>query len=316
MHGTYKKNKVICMLICLLLLGGLYGCSIPNIGKGFFMKKMDLEASKSKEVFSISSDEKKDDSVKCIEEFIRALDSHDKEALRNCFSEYVRKNDNELYQEIDELFHAYDGPTDSWRWAGSSTESYSSDPKENREYITCTAVLKSKGKNYYLYVEYTTLDMSDRGRQGLCCADFTTPEVQAAISDGRRELTSYKGENMWKGEDHYKLHVTTDHKGEYLTRRIAGEETIYTQTETKYSSKDFVDFANENGSVKDLRELFGQENAWKKNMGDLYYKVTDDDDLYVCIHYMDGSAGQVVKSITLVNEENNYIDSLYFRDGK
>jgi hypothetical protein len=308
MCDVNKKIKMICLFICVLLFGGLCGCGIPHIGRVLFMNGNDKSTLETKGLFQKSSD----GSEKCIEEFIRALDEHDKETIRDCFCEYVRKNDNELDQEIEALFAAYDGPTDSWRWDGSSTESYSTAPEENREYITCTAVLKSKGKNYYLYVEYTTIDMGNKGRDGLCCADFTTPEVQAAISDGRRELTSYKGENMWKGEDRYKLHVTTDHKGGYQTRRIEGRETIYTPTDTMVSSTDFVNFAKTNRSLKDLRGKFGPENSNQKYLQTINYKVTDGDDLYVCI-YVDGIEGQEITMIDLVNEEKD-IKTIFIKE--
>ena len=55
--------------------------------------------------------------------------------------------------------------------------------------------------------------------------------------------------------------------------------------------------------MKGLQEKFGPENAgWKKSQ-EMFYKVTDGDDLYVFIDYMDSSEGQVVYRIDLVNEE-------------
>jgi hypothetical protein len=292
----------------------LSGCGLLRIGENRGQKLINDVKTKIKEILSSISGDDEKDWDKRTAELISAMDKHDKEGIRKCFSEYVRKNDKNLDKEIGELLSAYSGPTDSWRWSGSSTQSYSSAPEENREYITCTAVLKSGERHFYLYLEYTTIDMSDNEREGLCCVDFRTPEVQAAFSDGKRELVSYAGKKAWENEDHYKIHVATDHKGNYETRRIAGSEMIYTPTETNFSSQDFVDFANTNSSLKDLKEKFGPGNAWQDYLETIYYKVSDGDDLYVCVTYMEGSEEQEIYQITLVSEENNFLKSLYLRD--
>lgn len=304
MKRFYKKGIKICVFVGMPIFLVLAGCSIPRIGTGRITKLMDKASSMAEEMIS-TSDKQESDSHwdKSIKKLVRALDQHDKELLRACFSEYVRKNDKNLDQEMDALFKAYPGETESWVWDGCSTQSFSSASDENREYVTRTAVLKSHGKNYYLYMEYTTMDLNNSGREGICCVDFTTPEVQAAFSDGRDDLITYKGNYNWKGQDRYKLHVTTEHKGEYQTRRIKGNEMIYTPTEIRYSSQDYLNFVLTDNSVKDFREKFGTENAGWENSQIMYYKVTDGDDLYVFIDYMDSSEGQVVYRIDLVNEE-------------
>ena len=86
------------------------------------------------------------------------------------------------------------------------------------------------------------MDLNNSGREGICCVDFTTPEVEAAFSNGKRDLINYQGKYCWEGEDRYKLHVTTECKGNFQTRRIEGNEMIYTPTETQFSSQEFVDF--------------------------------------------------------------------------
>jgi hypothetical protein len=75
-----------------------------------------------------------------------------------------------------------------------------------------------------------------------------------------------------------------------------------------------VDFANTNSSLKDLKEKFGPGNAWQDYLETIYYKVSDGDDLYVCVTYMEGSEEQEIYQITLVSEENNFLKSLYLRD--
>ncbi len=298
---TKNRRRWICIGVLVLLFCN--GCSFPSIGKDI-VKKI---ANKTKSSSENSNDG--DYLEKGMNEFIKALDQKNKDVLRNCFSEYVRKNDKKLDQEIDDLFSAYPGPTDSWTWSGSSTEGFSSAPEENREHISRTAVLKCNGKHYYLYVEYTTIDLNDDGRTGLCCVDFTTPEVQAAYTNGDDDRTSYKGQYNWKGEERYRLHVTTDYKGEYQTRRIDDTELIYTPTETEASSQDFVDFVKNNRSLRDLRKRFGTENAGLEYVDKIYYKVTDGEELYVCV-CIEGLEGQEVTRIKLVNEDN-YIRTLF-----
>ncbi|MCR4652577.1 MAG: DUF5104 domain-containing protein [Eubacterium sp.] len=246
---------------------------------------------------------------KDMDAFIKALDKHDKKALKKCFSSYVQKNDKELDQEIDELFAAYLGPTDSWKWSMDSTQSYSSASDEAREYATHTAILKSHGKNYYIYIEYTEGEYAGKDRYGICCVDFTTPEVQAAYSDQRFDLTSYRGCDSWEGEERYKLHVTIDHKGEYLTCRILNAETIFTSSEKYYSYKDFLNFVNDNQSINDLRQKFGNENASREYLEDVYYKVNDGENLYVRIS-LRPMAGNEIMRLDLVDEDN-YVRKLF-----
>jgi hypothetical protein len=68
-----------------------------------------------------------------------------------------------------------------------------------------------------------------------------------------------------------------------------------------------------------LRRLFCMQKVdsamgvgWKKSQ-EMFYKVTDGDDLYVFIDYMDGSEGEVVCRIDLVNEEKD-IKTIFIKE--
>uniref|UniRef100_I5AT90 SGS domain-containing protein n=1 Tax=Eubacterium cellulosolvens (strain ATCC 43171 / JCM 9499 / 6) TaxID=633697 RepID=I5AT90_EUBC6 len=313
MNRIHNRNKVMICIMAMIMMT-FSGCSFFSLNSKWISRKKDNMISTSAEVTSRSRDQGESsywDNL--IGDFIKALDKHDKALLRGCFSEYVRENDTDLDYEITKLFESYDGPTDSWEWEDFSSQSFSNDPGENREYKSRRAILRSHGKNYYFEFEYTTIDLNKSGRDGLCCVDFTTPEVQAAISDGRSELTDYKPEINWDESDHYRLHVTTEHRGEYQTRRIDGRETIYTSSEVNYASNDFMNLIKENRSVKVLKEKFGSENAGLKNSQMMYYKVTDGEDLYVCIYYMDGNEGEEVRRVELVNEEK-HVKTLFLKE--
>ncbi len=305
------RNKLFCGLWVIMLCVLLSGCGMKlNVFNG--MKKIYSKATSTARGWFSSSENRGEDHLdREMNAFIKALDAHDKGALRKCFSSYVQKNDKELDQEIDELFAAYPGPTDSWKWSMDSTQSYSSASDEAREYVTHTAILKSHGKNYYIYIEYTEGEYAGKDRYGICCVDFTTPEVQAAYCDGRFELTSYGGEYSWKGQDRYKLHVTVDHKDTYVTRRIDNQERIYVESETTYAADDFVEFIKKNHSLDDLRTRFGRENSIQKILQKVYYKVSDGEDLYVRI-FIDGNEGNEITGIDLVNEDN-YVKTLYVK---
>ena len=297
------KKMSLGVLMSVLFLGILNGCGLASFGKN--IGKLVLKT--SSEDYSKKENSKGDYWDKLMDQFVVALDKHDKKGIMNCFSDYVNKHDQNLDKEIEELFQAYTGKTDSWKWSLDSTQDYSDAPEENREYITRTAVLNSNGKNYYLYVEITTVDLSRKGRFGLCCVDFTTPEVQAALRSHRLDLIDYESKSSWEQEDHYKIHVTTKHKGDYETRRICNYEEIFNPSEVKYSAHEYVSFVKTNHSIKDFQIKYGMENAGDEDC--LYYQVNDGDNLYVML-FKGGKEGQDITQIDLVNEDN-YVKTLY-----
>ncbi|MCR4652578.1 MAG: DUF5104 domain-containing protein [Eubacterium sp.] len=295
--------KVLFVQLMVALCVLLNGCGIKLIGYKGIKNAYSRTMSTAQELVTTSNDKIDKD----MNAFIKALDAHDKGALRKCFSSYVQKNDKELDQEIDELFAAYPGPTDSWKWSMDSTQSYSSASDEAREYVTHTAILKSYGKNYYIYIEYTEGEYAGKDRYGICCVDFTTPEVQAALRSHRLDLIDYKSKSSWEQEDHYKIHVTTKHKGDYETRRICNYEEIFNPSEVKYSAHEYVSFVKTNHSIKDFQIKYGMENAGDEDC--LYYQVNDGDNLYVML-FKGGKEGQDITQIDLVNEDN-YVKTLY-----
>lgn len=54
-----------------------------------------------------------------VDHFFAALDSRDKAAVRNLFSPYVRKTDEDLDEQIDLLLETHSGPTASSNHDGS-----------------------------------------------------------------------------------------------------------------------------------------------------------------------------------------------------
>ncbi len=256
----------------------------------------------------VSSSEHTDPIGVAMNEFVEALDAHDEERLKKCLSKYVQTSDSDLDAEIATLFEAYSGPTESWKWSQGSSEVMKRDGNEGRDYVTLTAVLKSKGRNYYISIDYTKRDFNDLGREGICLVDFTTQEVQAAYRNERFDLTEYRGEYYWEGEDRYKVHVTTSHKDEYETQRICGYETIYYPAEAEFYAMDYVKDVKKNNSLNSLLEKYGKPNAGSPEVC-MYYKVKDSDDFYICV-YLRGAKEKKVMQVDLVDEDRS-VETLY-----
>jgi hypothetical protein len=180
-----------------------------------------------------------------------ALDEGDSEAIYNLFSPSVRKQDQDLKEQIEQLLSIYEGPVEKIAWDGLGGRSNSYNHGTHHNTIFATFPVRTGNTYYWCYMDLMYENTYDSQQIGITQLDFYTADEFC--------IKSYDPD--WKMVESVGLTVHADATIDCEIRCIDGYPYMYSTSTKPLNLRDVKKFLRTSDSYSEFTELFGEPNA-------------------------------------------------------
>lgn len=248
-----------------------------------------------------------------VSQFIKAIDSKDKSAVKNMFSPYVRKKDKTLEKQVEKLFEVYPGKTDRWYDDGCGTGAFDFvtgegwyQKKGSRNYVVDNIIpLKSDGKYYWCWIEWTYLNDKNEDKVGISQVTLYTDEAYYKefhmVEDEEEPYKSKKSLEVFETEDI-----------DFEIRCIQKTPYKFTSAGKKLKKENVEKFLKKSKSMIKFKGKFGEPHATDDLLFDSYYELEEESGevRYLCLGHFEGDK---IDSV-YVTSDFECVDTLYEED--
>ncbi len=268
-----KKISKIIFIVCIIYSLTLSGCGLVYI-----------DDSKEKTAYNDA-----------ITSLFNALDERDNEAIYNLFSPSVRKQDEDLEDQIDKLLSIYAGPTAEIGWDGLLAGEASYDDGKYSKNAFTSFPIRSGNTYYWCYLDLMYENTYDGQQIGIVQMDFYTAD----------EYCILEYDDNLKIVDSVGLTVHADTTIESEIRCISGHPYMYTTSTEPLNVDAIRNFFKVSNSFSEFTKQFGHPNA-----ENIYYyyelPIESGEHRYLEI----GTDNDTIYGATVVNEFE-YIETIY-----
>ncbi len=222
-------KKLICLLTVILLSISLSGCGMVYI-----------DDSKEQKAYSNT-----------VDSLFNALDNKNGDAVYQLFSPFVRENDKDLKNQIENLLSVYSGPTDEIGWDGLLSGG-GTVGEGNREKNAETIFPVRSGDTYFwCYLNIIYVNTFDESQIGIAQLKFYTDDEYCILRYDENAIV----------QDSYGLEVYTEKTIEEEIRCIDGWPHKYNSSTKELDIDAVKSFFKTSNSFSKFEATFGKANA-------------------------------------------------------
>ncbi len=233
------------------------------------------------------------DEEKAFEEILpklfEALKNGNEDAIYDLFSPTVRKQSNNLQEQISALITDYSVPIDEFDL--ENVPMHQSDHIGNPgNWARADATIPARsGDDYYFFRIYLVYEHYDENQIGITQLEFYTSDEMCAFRESDDQWIERKG-----------LYLHTEKNLGCEIRTIDGEPIRYMPTNHTINVEEVQEFLKSSSSFSEFIERFGEANAKSPRVNYYYYELPKEkgEPRYLCIREHD----EVIRSATIEDD--------------
>lgn len=288
------KKKIIC--ICMNVLLAAFCCLSTGCGslKNIQNESENAQTKSEKEIFNDA-----------VDDFFKAVDEKDKDAILKMFAQSVREKDKTLEKEIEKLLKNYPGPTDICKRDGKGVAG-SYDISHGKKSAEVSQGFPVVSNDTYYWCDFTFMYQNDMDKKQigikqvkLYSAEYECEERYNYVKESRKGMD--KG-----GEDDNEekaLEVLTDCLVDYEVRFVGGYVEKFNPIDRDLSKEQVEEFFKTSYSYSEFLKKFGEPNVDTEFSNvSCAYELSSEDDKPLYLDLLINQDDDTILNASVVND--------------